>query len=123
MKEIIGLPTLDGNGANAQCSPHFGGAPFFTIVEVENGQILNAQSLENPGHGPAGCMGPVNFMKEHGVSKVIVLGIGGRPMMGFQQVGIAVYRGIDGTVEDNIEAYIEGKLKQITDATCLGRGG
>ena len=123
MKEIIGLPTLDNNGAQSQCSPHFGGAPFFTIVELEDGQIVNAQSLENPGHGPAGCLGPVNFMREHGANKIIVLGIGGRPMMGFQQAGIAVYRGIEGTVEENIKAYIAGKLEQVTSATCLGRGG
>jgi len=123
MKETIGLPTLDANGADAQCSTHFGGAPYFTIVEVEDGKIVNANSLENPGPGPAGCMGPVLFMKNHGAVKVIALGIGARPVMGFLQEGIPVYKGIEGTVEENIKAYLEGNLEQIDAATCMGKGG
>ncbi len=123
MKEILGLPTLDANGADAQCSTHFGGAPYFTIVEVEDGKIVNVNSFENPGPTPAGCMGPVNFMQSHGAAKVIALGIGARPVMGFQQVGIPVYSGIEGTVEENIKAYLAGELEQIDAATCMGKGG
>ena len=123
MTEIIGLPTLDANGLQAQCSTHFGGSPYFTFVTLDDGKATQAKSLENPGPGQAGCMGPVLFMQSNNATKVIALGIGGRPMMGFTQVGIDVFHGIEGTVEDNIQAYLEGKLSKTDQATCLGRQG
>ena len=67
-------------------------------------------------------MGPVLFMQSNNAGKVIALGIGGRPVMGFIQVGIEVFQGIEGTVEDNINAYLKGQLQKVEQATCGGKG-
>ncbi len=57
-----------------------------------------------------GCMAPVLVLAEHNVDAIVVDGIGGRPLMGFNQVGIAVHAGAGGDVQTAVHAYIEGGL-------------
>jgi len=47
---------------------------------------------------------------EQQVDAIIVDGIGGRPLMGFNQVGIAVHAGVGGDVRTAVQAFIEGGL-------------
>lgn len=67
-----------------------------------------------------GCMGVVNILKQNNVDAILVGGIGMRPMMGFQQVGIKVYAGADGTVEFIVNEFIEGRLRQAGDEVICG---
>ena len=55
-------------------------------------------------------MAPVLILAEHGVDAIVVDGIGGRPLMGFNQVGIVVHAGVGPDVRSAVQAYIEGEL-------------
>ena len=47
--------------------------------------------LANPPHEEGGCLRPVGLLSDAGVQGIVAAGMGMRPMMGFQEAGIAVY--------------------------------
>ena len=116
MNRIIGIPA-DGAELSDNVSPHFVHCRYFVGVElIENGKFKKIFSISNEGH--AGCMEPVMNMKQRNVTDMILTGIGMRPFMGFQQVQINLYRGVEGTIEKNIRMLLENQLKILSDASC-----
>ncbi len=63
-------------------------------------------------------------MVSAGATAIVVGGIGGRPLMGFQQMGITVYAGTAGaTVAELAQAVADGKLTPIRMDQVCGGGG
>ena len=89
-------------------SAHFGRCPVFTIIDIENGKVLNKTELSNPGHQPG--LIP-QFLKEKGVECIIAGGMGMRAISLFEQYGIKTLMGISGKIIDVIEQLIRGELK------------
>jgi len=118
MKRIIGIPS-NGPELNDLISEHFGHCNYFVGIEVDENQIIGkAFSLKNNGH--SSCMEPVINMKNQNVTDMIIGGIGGRPFMGFIEVGINLYQGVAGTIKQNIEYLLQGKLKPLGGPSCSG---
>jgi predicted Fe-Mo cluster-binding NifX family protein len=116
MGKIIGVPS---NGPNLYdiISEHFGHCNYFIGVQLENNSFSKAFAIENAGH--SGCMEPVINMKNRGVTDMIVGGIGGRPYMGFLEMGVNLLQGVIGkTIQENVELYLQGKLKSLSGASC-----
>ncbi len=90
----IAIPSELPGGLEARRSGHFGRCECFTLVDLEDGAVGQVQVLTNAPHTEGGCMAPVMALAEHLVDAIVVDGIGGRPLMGFNQVGIAVHAGI-----------------------------
>jgi FKBP-type peptidyl-prolyl cis-trans isomerase 2/predicted Fe-Mo cluster-binding NifX family protein len=79
--------------------------------------------LENAGHEEGGCMAPVHLLKGHGVEVLLAGGMGGRPLAGFQQVGIDVRsREGAGTVREAVELYVAGGCPSFGEAQTCGGG-
>ena len=58
-------------------------------------------------------------LRDKSVTDMIVGGIGGRPFIGFIELGIPLNQGVVGkTVRENIELFINGKLIQLKGASC-----
>ena len=89
-------------------SPHFGRCPSFTILEIENGKLVNREIINNPGHHPGFLP---QFLQERGVSYIIAGGMGQRAMSLFVQQEIETIMGISGTIEEVIDKLIKGTLK------------
>ena len=103
----IAVPSEGQGGLDGQRAGHFGHCDVFTLVDVEDGEIKEVSILANKEHVQGGCMVPVNLLAENKVQRLVVGGIGMRPLMGFKQVGIDVYydgerRDIRPVVEDMI---------------------
>jgi predicted Fe-Mo cluster-binding NifX family protein len=88
----IAFPVDYKGGMDTELSMHFGNARFFCLLDVEEAskKIVKHEIIDNIPHSEGGCMAPVNLLAQHKVNMVIVNGIGGRPLMGFQQLGITV---------------------------------
>ena len=120
MERIIGIPT-SGPELSDDISAHFGHCDYFIGIKVQDdNKIEIAFVKQNSGH--SGCMEPVMAMKERNVTDMIVGGIGGRPFMGFIQLGINLFQGVEGSVNDNIENLLQGKLKPLDVPICGGGG-
>jgi predicted Fe-Mo cluster-binding NifX family protein len=66
----------------------------------------------------------VNYLAQHGVQVLISGGMGLRPLMGFEQVGIRVFYGADASrVQDAVEALVEGRLPSFSREFTCGGGG
>ncbi|MEE4272500.1 MAG: NifB/NifX family molybdenum-iron cluster-binding protein [Thermoanaerobaculales bacterium] len=122
---LIAVPSENPGGLDAVISEHFGHCGVFTLVTVEDDTIGDATLLENVAHEHGGCMGPVMLLKDNGVDVLLAGGMGGRPLAGFQEVGIAVhYKENAGSVREAIELYLGGGCRAFGEAqTCGGGGG
>jgi predicted Fe-Mo cluster-binding NifX family protein len=106
----IAVPSEAPGGLDAGRSGHFGRCSCFTLVDVVDGEVGGVDVLENAPHLDGGCMAPVLLLAEHNVNAIVVDGIGGRPLMGFNQVGISVHAGLGADVMTAVRSYIEGDL-------------
>jgi predicted Fe-Mo cluster-binding NifX family protein len=121
-KMKIGVPSFKPGGLDAMVSAHFGHCEAFTVVELKGKKIVKAWELKNPTEHD--CMAPAQKLKEEGVEKVLIGGIGRRPLIGMQEMGIEVYIGATGNVKDAISDYLEGFLKiATTNDVCQGCHG
>jgi len=115
LKERVVIPAEDGNGLNARLSEHFGRAPYFIIVELEEGNILNVQVVPNEGEHFGGFGRPADRILQLGPNVVITYGMGPRALSIFQEAGIAILRASADTVKDVVEAYRQDKLEELTE--------
>jgi len=117
MSKVVGIPA-NGPELLDNISEHFGHCSHFVGVEVdENNSMKKLFSLTNNGH--SSCMEPVMNMKNRDVTDMIIGGIGGRPYMGFIEVGINLYQGAPGkSIKENIELLLKGQLKGLGGPSC-----
>jgi len=115
----IAFPCVE-SGLEAPISAHFGHCSGFTVVEYEEDSfnIKKVEMLHNPPHEQGGCMRPVMVLKDSGVHEVVVGGIGQRPLMGFIQVGIEPYGGVEGTIKQNFDLFKAKQLQKLLQASC-----
>jgi len=119
----IAVPSEGQGGLDGLRAGHFGHCDVFTLIDFEDGQIVNVSILANKEHVQGGCMVPVQLLAENKVQRLVVGGIGMRPLMGFKQVGIDVY--YDGEcreIRPVVEAMITGTLPMIGDDQVCGGG-
>ena len=124
-KMIVAIPSENPGGMEAAASGHFGHCGIFTLVTVADGKIEEVVLQPNMPHEQGGCLAPVNMLAGRGVKVLIAGGMGMRPLMGFNSVGIDVFfnNGMD-KVGNIIDAFIKGQLPQFTqNDTCGGGGG
>ena len=120
---LIAVPSDTADGLDAKISDHFGHCAAFTLVDVTGDAIGDISVLENSEHVEGGCMGPVTLLKERGVEVLLAGGMGGRPLAGFQQVGIEVRsREGAGTVREAIELFVSGGCRVFGEAQTCGGG-
>jgi predicted Fe-Mo cluster-binding NifX family protein len=126
MKSIlVAIPSTHPGGLEAPLGAHFGHCDLYTLVKIAEGKVLEVATLPNVPHQQGGCMAPVNHLAQNGVQVLIAGGMGMRPLMGFQQVGIDVLHGNGAqTVGQAVDGLLKGTLPRFTtDFTCGGGGG
>ncbi len=123
LSQTVAVPSMLPGGLDASRSGHFGHCDVFTLIRVENGEIRDVSVVHNPPHMQGGCQAPVNLLHQNRADALIVGGIGMRPLMGFQQVGIDVYYGPEGeTVGAVMDHLLQGKLQIIRENQVCGGG-
>lgn len=121
---VIAIPSDQPGGMDAPLGAHFGHCAVYTLVSVKESKIDDIQIIPNVPHQQGGCMAPVQYLASKGVKQLIAGGMGMRPLMGFQQVGIDVYYGGDlRTVGEAVNALVGGKLPQFSMENTCGGGG
>ncbi len=125
MSRVIAIPSQNPGGLDAGLGAHFGHCDLYTLVTVENGGVAEVKTIPNVPHQQGGCMAPVQHLAGNGVTQLIAGGMGLRPLMGFNQVGIEVYFGGSAqTVGEAVQSMLAGKLPQFQqEHTCGGGGG
>jgi predicted Fe-Mo cluster-binding NifX family protein len=107
----IAFSCEDKNGLNSEMSMHFGRCPFFTLIDVEEGKMTNAQVVANPAfenHVPGAVP---EFIRDQKVNVMIAGGMGPKAVNMFNGFGLEVATGVGGKIEKVLEAYLEGKVQ------------
>lgn len=100
--------------SGSQICPHFGHCENFMIYEAQNGQVVSGQSVPNPGHRPGFLP---NFLADMGVEVMISGGMGGGAVDVFNERGVEVILGAQGSAKTAVEAYLRGELES-TGSVC-----
>lgn len=96
---IIAIATESGRVVG-----HFGHCDQFTLYNNETGEYTE---LANPPHQPGMLPG---YLRQNGADVIIAGGMGERAKMLFNELGIAVYAGIDSSVTEAVEFFNAGRL-------------
>jgi predicted Fe-Mo cluster-binding NifX family protein len=122
-KARIAVPSTVPGGLEAEVGAHFGHCDLYTIIDVENGAVTAVSTLPNVPHQQGGCMAPVQHLAGNGVNTLIAGGMGMRPLMGFNQMGIDVFYGAGApSVGTAVDAFLKGTLVRFTQEYTCGGG-
>ena len=91
-----------------QLSGHFGHAPEFLLVDVQEGKEVSRQTHPSPEHQPG--LIP-QWLRGFEVDLVVAGGIGARAAQLFEEAGIDLISGVSGPVEDVLLSYLRGQLR------------
>lgn len=118
----IAVPTNGPGGAEAPRSAHFGHADSFTIIDVLDGELVDAGAIANPPHEHGGCGLTVRLLADAGVDTAIVVGMGPGPLSAMASLGMtALFDDESPTPRAAVEAFLAGRADEFGgDHACQG---
>ncbi len=111
----IVIPTETQGGLAAPLAGHFGRAPYFTVVELDNNTVLNVSAVANVSEHLGGVGSPHDHLTKLQPKAIVVHGMGPRGIMAFNSSGIEVLKTTAGTVKEVVDAYTAGNLGALTE--------
>jgi len=116
----IAIPSMSDSGLESDVCAHFGSCQYFTIVDVQDKDIMGIKAISNGSpDGEHNCAAPSIILESHNIEIVLVSGIGGRPLMSLTEKKIKVFAGAAGKVSDAVQDYNNGLLQELsTNGTC-----
>jgi len=121
----IAVPS-SGDDVKSEASRVFGRARSFIIAELKDGEIGSFKSVANPAASESGGAGikAAQLIANEKVDVIISNAIGPNAFELLNNLNIKVYKSTQGSVEENLKLFSQGKLQQITSpATARGRRG
>jgi len=110
------VATENRDGIDAPLAQHFGRAPYFTVIDINNNEVESVRAMPNVSEHVGGTGSPHDYIIQLKPKALIVHGMGPRGIMAFESVGIQVLKANGNTVKEAIEAYKQGKLEGLTEA-------
>jgi predicted Fe-Mo cluster-binding NifX family protein len=89
-------------------SAHFGRCASYTIVDIEEGNVVTREEIPNPGHQPGFLP---QFLSERGVNVIIAGGMGPRAQNLFSQKNIETLIGVQGPIDTVIAQFLKQELE------------
>jgi predicted Fe-Mo cluster-binding NifX family protein len=118
----IVIPVLDESGLNAQLSEHFGRAPYFLTLDLdETGHVLGRSTIANISEHFGGVGRPPDRILQLKPNALITYGMGPRALRIFQNARVAVLRATVNNVRDVIAAYNNDELEELTEGCHQAR--
>ena len=118
----IVIPVLDESGLDAQLSEHFGRAPYFLALDLdETGYIIGQRTIANVSEHFGGEGRPPDRILELRPSVLISFGMGPRALSIFQDARVAVLRANANNVRDIVAAYNNDELEELTEGCHQAR--
>lgn len=113
MKLVV--PT-DGNDLDALISKSFGRAKNFLIIDLSSSEVSIIENLQNVQSAQgAGIQSAQNAVTSGG-DAIITINCGPKAYRVLSESGVKVYKGIDGSVQKNIEEFKKNKLNIMNNA-------
>ncbi len=101
----IAVPTKENN-----VDSHFGHCEFYTIYSIKENKVVEKEVLESP--QGCGCKSNIaSVLQQKGVNRMLAGNMGAGALSKLNAFGIEVIRGCDGNVDNIVEKYLNGEIK------------
>jgi predicted Fe-Mo cluster-binding NifX family protein len=115
MNMRIVVPVSDERGLDAWLSEHFGRAPYYAIVDLDDeGQVIGQRTIANTSEHFGGVGHPPDQILQLQPEALITYGMGPRALRIFQSAKVAVLRTNANTVREVVKAYNDDELEELT---------
>lgn len=120
--QLVAIPCESGEDLEAERSAHFGKAPAFAVVRLEDDEVVAWWIVDNARHGEPGHSYLSGMFASEGVTDVVTAAIGTGMFQRLTDAGITVWIEQDAaTVSSAIEAFVAGRAVRAT-ADDVGHG-
>jgi predicted Fe-Mo cluster-binding NifX family protein len=114
MDRRIVIPVENENGLESRISQHFGRAPFFAVIDLdENGKIETVETQPNTGEHLGGTGHPHDNLLAIEPDIIATCGMGPGGLHSFQNAGVTVLKAEGNTVKEILDLLNQGKLKEL----------
>jgi len=111
----IVVPVSDDKGIDAHLSQHFGRAPFYAIIDLDDeGHVIGQGTIANTSEHFGGVGRPPDRILQLKPKALITYGLGPKALRVFQNAGVAVLRTEANTVREVVRAYNNNELQELT---------
>ena len=111
----IVVPVSEEKGIDSQLSQHFGRAPFYAIIDLdENGKIIGQGTIANTSEHFGGVGLPPDRILQLKPKALVTYGLGSKALKIFQDASVAVLRTEANTVKEVVNAYLSNELQELT---------
>jgi predicted Fe-Mo cluster-binding NifX family protein len=111
----IVVPVLDDKGIDAHLSEHFGRAPYFAIIDLDDeGHVIGQGTISNTSEHFGGVGNASDRILQLKPKALITYGLGPRALRRFQNAGVAVLRSDINNVREVVRAYNNNELEELT---------
>jgi predicted Fe-Mo cluster-binding NifX family protein len=107
------IPIEDESGLEAHLAEHFGRAPYFAVVDFENGKVSNVKTEPNTGEHLGGTGHPHENLLALKPNVIVAHGMGPGGLKSFQNAKIIVLKADANTVKEIITSFKQGKLTEL----------
>lgn len=107
------VPSSGSGGLDDYVGEHFGRVPTYTIVDVDTGKV---EVISNESEHMGGSGLPADLLAQEGVDTMICGSLGRKAINLFDQHGITVHTGAEGTVKEAVERWKGGKLSPASES-------
>ena len=117
----IGIPS-NGNDLSQAFASVFGRCSYFVLVDSDSKEIITVfpNTAQNAAGG-AGIQAAQSLINQK-VEVVIAPRMGPNAWNVLQGGGVKIFTGINGSLQQNIEAFLEGKLVEMSGDAGFGAG-
>jgi len=106
----IAISVENNNGLDSLVCQHFGGAPYFILVDLDGQEVKTVAGIENPYFGNHQPGQIPQLIHSHNASVMLTGGMGRRAIAFFDQFGVQPVTGATGTVRQAVQSYLDGRL-------------
>lgn len=110
------VPSSEEKGLDSQLSQHFGRAPFYIVVDLdENGSIISDSVIPNTSEHFGGVGVPPDRIIQLKPNALVTYGLGSKALAMFQAADVAVLRTEANTVREVVSAYNNNEMQELTE--------
>jgi predicted Fe-Mo cluster-binding NifX family protein len=115
MKTRIVIPVENQDALEAPIAEHFGRAPFFVVVDLdEKGKVASVKTEANTGEHQGGTGHPHENLLALKPNVILACGMGPGGLASFQNAGVNVLKATAKTVQEAVTQFKAGKLEKLT---------
>ncbi len=118
---LICIPTINESGLLADVSTHFGKTPYFTFIELEDGEIKDIEVKGSFGKHNGGFKTSAEIILDSNADVLICGNLGSKAVSMLRDGEMEIFSGASGNVKDTLREWKLGMLPVADKNSCNGK--